>query len=111
MADGELTQERSTRERSTQNGNVSYEQWALEFFAEAINEERVLDAVRTIAGQQIEFGPVSAGPGGIATVKAYGEIKQPSATLIPGEHVSPPRPAPHRAHLRGRPPGRAAVRG
>jgi len=88
MADGELTRERSTRERSTQNGNVSYEQWALEFFAEAINEERVLDAVRTIAGQQIEFGPVSAGPGGIATVKAYGEIKQPSATLIPGEHVS-----------------------
>ena len=88
MADGELTRERSTQERSTQNGNVSYEQWALDFFAEAINEERVLDAVRTIAGQQIEFGPVSAGPGGIATVKAYGEIKQPSATLIPGEHVS-----------------------
>ena len=88
MADGELTQERSRQNGSTRDANVSYEQWALDFFAEAINEERVLDAVRTIAGQQIEFGPVSAGPGGIATVKAYGEIKQPSATLIPGEHVA-----------------------
>jgi hypothetical protein len=66
---------------------VDYEQWGLDFFTEAINEERVLDAVRVIAGQQIEFGPVNAGPGGIATVKAYGEVKQPSAALIPGEHV------------------------
>ncbi len=70
------------------DGTIGYEQWALDFFTEAINEERVLDAVRIIAGQQIEFGPVSAGPGGIATVKAYGEVKQPSATRIPGQHVA-----------------------
>ena len=48
----------------------------------------MLDAVHIIAGQQIEFGPIDAGPGGIATVKAYGEIRQPSATRIPGEHVA-----------------------
>ena len=83
VADGELTQE-----RSTQNGTIGYEQWGLDFFTEAINEERVLDAVRIIAGQQIEFGPVDAGPGGIATVKAFGEILQPSANRIPGEHVA-----------------------
>ncbi len=70
------------------DGTIGYEQWALDFFTEAINEERVLDAVRIIAGQQIEFGPVGAGPGGIATVKAYGEVKQPSATRIPGQHVA-----------------------
>jgi len=66
---------------------IDYEQWGLDFFTEAINENRVLDAVRIIAGQQIEFGPVKAGPGGVATVKAYGEIRQPSATRIPGDHV------------------------
>ena len=70
------------------NGTIGYEQWGSEFFTEAINEERVVDAVRIIAGQQIEFGPVNAGPGGIATVKAYGELGQPSATRIPGEHVA-----------------------
>ena len=79
MADGEMTQERST---------IGYEQWAIDFFTEAISEDRVLDAVRIIAGEQIEFGPVKAGPGGIATVRAYGEIKQPSATKTPGEHVA-----------------------
>ena len=70
------------------DGTIGYEQWGLDFFTEAINEERVLDAVRIIAGQQIEFGPVNAGPGGIATVKAYGEIRQPMANRIPGEHVA-----------------------
>ena len=86
MADGEMTQERATE--GTHNGTIGYEQWGLEFFTEAISEERVLDAVRIIAGEQIEFGPVKAGPGGIATVRAYGEIKQPSATRSPGEHVA-----------------------
>jgi hypothetical protein len=71
-----------------EDGTIGYDQWGIDFFTEAINEERVLDAVRIIAGQQIEFGPVDAGPGGIATVKAYGEVKQPSATRIPGEHVA-----------------------
>jgi hypothetical protein len=93
MADGEMTQDRLTQDEGTEhehtrNGTVGYEQWGLDFFAEAINEERVLDAVRIIAGQQIEFGPVKGGPGGIATVKAYGEINQPSATRTPGDHVA-----------------------
>ena len=79
MTDGEMTQERST---------IGYEQWAVDFFTEAISEGRVLDAVRIIAGEQIEFGPVKAGPGGIATVRAYGEIRQPSAARAPGEHVA-----------------------
>jgi hypothetical protein len=88
VGDGEMTRDRSTTEELNPDGTIGYEQWGIDFFAEAINEDRVLDAVRIIAGQQIEFGPVDAGPGGIATVKAYGEIKQPSASLIPGEHVA-----------------------
>ena len=88
MTDGEMTQDRATQHEGTRNGTIGYEQWGLDFFAEAISEDRVLDAVRIIAGEQIEFGPVKAGPGGIATVKARGEIKQPSATRTPGEHVA-----------------------
>jgi hypothetical protein len=67
---------------------ISYEQWGLEFFEEAINEERVRGAVNTIAGEAIDFGPIDAGPGGIATVTAYGVIAEAMATRLPGPRVS-----------------------
>ncbi len=47
------------------DGAITYEQWGVDFFLEAISEQRVLGAVDTIAGQAIDFGPISAGPGGI----------------------------------------------
>ena len=42
---------------------ISYEQWGVDFFPEAISEERVLGAVNTIAGQPIDFGPIGRRPG------------------------------------------------
>jgi hypothetical protein len=69
-------------------GEVTYEQWGAEFFREAINEERVLGAVRTIAGQAIDIGPMNAGPGGIATVRAYGVVGRATATRLRGERIS-----------------------
>ena len=53
---------------------VSYEQWGLDFFAEAVSQERILGAVDNIAGQPIDFGPIGVGPGKIAKVRAFGEI-------------------------------------
>ena len=53
---------------------VSYQQWGLDFFAEAVSQDRILSAVNNIAGQPINFGPMGVGPGKIAKVKAYGEI-------------------------------------
>jgi hypothetical protein len=59
---------------------ISYEQWGVDFFHEAITEERVLGAVSTIAGQPIDFGPMGVGPGRIAKVRAHGEIGAATAT-------------------------------
>jgi hypothetical protein len=67
---------------------ISYEQWGVEFFREAISEERVLGAVNTIAGQPIEFGPMGAGPGRIAKVRAYGQIGAATATPERGDQVA-----------------------
>jgi hypothetical protein len=66
---------------------VSYEQWGVDFFREAISEERVLGAVNTIAGQRIDFGPMGVGPGRIAKVRAYGEIGKAIATRLKGDQI------------------------
>jgi hypothetical protein len=67
---------------------VSYEQWGVDFFLEAISEERILGAVNTIAGQPIDFGPVGVGPGRIAKVRAYGEIGKAIANRLKGDQIS-----------------------
>ena len=67
---------------------VTYEEWGTDFFLEAISEERVLGAVNTIAGQPIDFGPMSAGPGGIAKVRAYGAIGRAIATRLRGDRIA-----------------------
>ena len=66
---------------------ISYEQWGIDFFHEAVSEGRVLGAVNTIAGQPIDFGPIGAGPGKIAKVRAYGEIGAATATKERGDHI------------------------
>lgn len=66
---------------------ISYEQWGIDFFNEAISEQRVLGAVNTIAGQRIDFGPMGVGPGRIAKVLAYGEIGKATATRVEGDQI------------------------
>jgi hypothetical protein len=67
--------------------SISYEQWGIDFFREAISEERVLGAVNTITGQPVELGPIGAGPGKIAKVRAQGEIGAATATRATGEQI------------------------
>jgi hypothetical protein len=67
---------------------ISYAQWGVDFFHEAISQERVLGAVNTLAGQEIDFGPIAAGPGGLAKVRAYGEIGAAIATRLEGQEIS-----------------------
>ena len=67
---------------------ISYEQWGVDFFHEAISEARILGAVNTIAGQPIDFGPMGVGPGRIAKVRAYGEIGAADATRRDGDRIS-----------------------
>lgn len=66
---------------------VSYEQWGVDFFAEAVSQERILGAVNNIAGQPIDFGPMGVGPGKIAKVRAYGEIGAATATRLDGSEI------------------------
>ena len=70
------------------DGEITYQEWGIDFFLEAISEERVLGAVNTIAGQPIDFGPMSAGPGGIAKVRAYGDIGRAIATRLRGDRIA-----------------------
>jgi hypothetical protein len=67
---------------------VSYQQWGLDFFAEAVSQDRILAAVNNIAGQPINFGPMGVGPGKIAKVKAYGQIGAATAHPLEGGEIS-----------------------
>ncbi len=66
---------------------ITYEQWGTAFFADAVSEERILEAVNTITGQPIDFGPMGVGPGRIAKVRAYGEIGAATATRASGDDI------------------------
>jgi len=66
---------------------ISYQQWGVDFFAEAVSERRLLAAVNGLAGQPIDFGPMGVGPGRIAKVRAFGEIGLAQAERITGEAV------------------------
>jgi hypothetical protein len=67
---------------------VSYQQWGVDFFAEAVSGARILGAVDNIAGQPIDFGPIGVGPGKIAKVRAFGEIGAASAHRIDGGEIA-----------------------
>lgn len=67
---------------------VSYQQWGLDFFAEAVSQERILGAVNHVAGQPIDFGPIGVGPGKIAKVRAYGQIGAATAQQLDVPEVS-----------------------
>ena len=76
------------RPASDDDEAITYEQWGIDFFLEAVNEDRVLGAVNTIAGRPIAFGPMGVGPGRIAKVRAYGAIGSASATREGADHIS-----------------------
>lgn len=67
---------------------VSYQQWGLDFFAEAVSQDRILSAVNNLAGQPIDFGPMGVGPGKVAKVKAYGAIGSASAHRLDGPQIA-----------------------
>lgn len=74
--------------RPSEDTFVTYQQWGLDFFAEAVSQDRILGAVNNIAGQPIDFGPMGVGPGKIAKVRAYGAIGAASAHRIDGAQIT-----------------------
>lgn len=68
--------------------DFSYAEFGAAFFEHAVTAERILGAVSGIAGDPIEFGPIGAGPGKIAKVRASGLVGQADARRMPGELVA-----------------------
>lgn len=74
--------------RSPDYGYLSYERWGRNFFELAVTEERVAAAFADIAGDQLEMGPMSQGPAGLARVTARVRIQQPRAIRQLGETIT-----------------------
>lgn len=60
--------------------HVSYEEFGRRFFEIAVSEDRVGDAIGTMAGDEFEMGPFAQGPGKIAKIFARVRIKHPIVT-------------------------------
>lgn len=67
---------------------ISYQQWGVDFFREAVTAQRILGAVEGLAGKPIDFGPIGVGPGKVAKVTARGQIGQADARNISEGQVS-----------------------
>ena len=67
---------------------VSYEEFGRRFYEIAVTEERVGDAIGSIAGDEFEMGPMAQGPGNIAKVTAKVSIQEPRVTRSNGELIT-----------------------
>lgn len=67
---------------------ITYEEFGRKFFEAAVTEKRVADAFATVAGDELEMGPMGQGPGGIAKVSAKVTIGQPRATRTLGDEIT-----------------------
>ncbi|MHA3021346.1 hypothetical protein ACXPWS_13945 [Mycobacterium sp. BMJ-28] len=69
-------------------GYMTYEEFGRKFFDVAVSEQRVGDAIGSIAGDEFQMGPIGQGPGGIAKVTAKVRIKSPRVTRESGENFT-----------------------
>lgn len=65
-------------------GYMTYEEFGRKFFEVAVSEQRVGDAIGSIAGDEFQMGPIGQGPGGIAKVTAKVRIQTPRVTRYAG---------------------------
>jgi hypothetical protein len=63
-------------------GELSYESFGEAFIFATVTPERVVAAVKRIAGDTVSLGPLRAGPAGAASVTAHGTIGDPEADEI-----------------------------
>lgn len=67
---------------------MTYEEFGRRFFEIAVTEERVGDAIASIAGDEFEMGPMGQGPGKIAKVTARVKIQTPDVTRELGDQIT-----------------------
>lgn len=61
----------------------SYQAFGEALILTAVTPERVIDAVKRIAGNSVSLGPIRAGPAGAAVVRAEGVVGDPVAEELP----------------------------
>ncbi len=62
--------------------SLTYAEFGTGFFEHAVTEERILAGMTGLAGEEIEFGPIGAGPGRLAQVSASGVVGDASAQRV-----------------------------
>jgi hypothetical protein len=67
---------------------LTYEEFGRKFFEIAVTEERIADALASIAGEGFELGPIAQGPGKFAKVSAKVKIQTPVVTRHLGEQIT-----------------------
>jgi hypothetical protein len=67
---------------------LTYEEFGRQFFEIAVTEERIADALASIAGEGFALGPIAQGPGKIAKVSARVKIQTPVVTRHLGEQIT-----------------------
>ncbi|HVS69338.1 MAG TPA: hypothetical protein VHE56_12355 [Mycobacteriales bacterium] len=60
---------------------MSYAEFGAAFVHEAVTSERISTVIRGITGEAVRVGPLTAGPGNVATAHAVGHIGEPSVLL------------------------------
>lgn len=64
---------------------LSYHAFGEALILTAVTPERVIDAVKRLAGDSVSLGPIRAGPAGAAVVNARGSIGEPVAEELTAE--------------------------
>jgi hypothetical protein len=65
---------------------MTYEEFGRKFFEVAVSEQRVGDAIGSIAGDEFQMGPIGQGPGRIAKVTARVRIQTPRVARHSGHN-------------------------
>lgn len=66
---------------------MDYAEFGAQFFRLAVTAERVEAGLARLAGDPIAFGPIGAGPGKMAQVKARGTVGAGTATPVESDEV------------------------
>ncbi|HWC33290.1 MAG TPA: hypothetical protein VG650_00560 [Mycobacteriales bacterium] len=60
---------------------MSYAEFGAAFVRAAVTPERISAVIQGITGEAVRVGPMTAGPGGVATANAVGRIGEPEVVL------------------------------
>ncbi|MEA2434623.1 MAG: hypothetical protein QOG54_2080 [Actinomycetota bacterium] len=66
---------------------IPYEEFGVNFVKLAVTPERIKAAVEETGGGSFQFGPMGVGPGGVAVVKADGQMGEVHVEMIEGPEL------------------------